>query len=310
MNGALKEPQAFVLADREPLLDLLNRALTRDRLGPDILEEKVWADPGFDAELCLGLEHRGCLAGWAQGVVRQGQNRPLGFIKLMAVEPRFQGLGLGSRLLQALEARLSGRGVERVRLGESAPNYLWPGLDVGYTRAMLFFEKHGYRKFGQTYNLGVSLCGRAFDPRSKPRFPEGEYRFRRASARDRPAFNRFLDAHWPAWRAEAARAFLNLPISLHLALLNGRIAAFAAFDCNNIGHGWFGPMGTAKAHRGRGLGSVLLLRCLRDMRKQGLDRAIIPWVGPIGFYARQADASIERVFFRYEKALSSIAASG
>jgi hypothetical protein len=46
-----------------------------------------------------------------------------------------------------------------------------------------------------------------------------------------------------------------------------------------------------------------LRRCLRDQKAQGHGTAIIPWVGPVGFYSRYADARLARVFYRYEKHL-------
>ena len=81
---------------------------------------------------------------------------------------------------------------------------------------------------------------------------------------------------------------------------------FSAYDANNIGAsatgtGWFGPMGTAAAARGRGVGAVLLKRCLADMAAQGHAVSTIPWVAPVGFYAHHVGAHISRVFYRYEK---------
>ena len=108
-------------------------------------------------------------------------------------------------------------------------------------------------------------------------------------------------AHWPAWRGEVTNALRNDPISLHLALDPEGVLGFAAYDTNNLGMGWFGPMGTVPAAEGQGLGRVLLWRCLRDQKAQGHAAAIIPWVGPIAFYRRYAGARIARRFDRYAK---------
>ena len=78
---------------------------------------------------------------------------------------------------------------------------------------------------------------------------------------------------------------------------------FAAHDANNVGTGWFGPMGTAPEFRGRRIGEVLLKRCLADTRAQGLTQATIPWVGPTEFYERTVRARITRRFVRLEKRL-------
>jgi GNAT superfamily N-acetyltransferase len=36
--------------------------------------------------------------------------------------------------------------------------------------------------------------------------------------------------------------------------------------------GWFGPMGTHPDLRGLGIGSILLKRCLKDMKRNGLSK--------------------------------------
>ena len=62
--------------------------------------------------------------------------------------------------------------------------------------------------------------------------------------------------------------------------------------------GSFGPIGTLPAHRGRGLGAILLRRCLRDLHHGGHRRAIVPWIAPGSerFYARVATVASRRVY--------------
>jgi hypothetical protein len=62
-------------------------------------------------------------------------------------------------------------------------------------------------------------------------------------------------------------------------------------------------MGTDAAERQHGIGTVLLKRCLADMKSAGLETARIGWVGPVGFYARVLGARVERVYWFYRKAL-------
>ncbi|MDJ0835991.1 MAG: GNAT family N-acetyltransferase [Acidobacteriota bacterium] len=278
-------------ADRPALTALCRRCLIFDHPTEALLQEKIWDDPDYNPDLVLGMEHGGQLAALAMGVVRGDT----GYIKLIAVEPQLRGMGYGGRLLTELERRMAPH-VSRFRVAESAPNYWWPGVDVRYTGAVIFFERHGYRKFDQTYNMTVDLTN----------LPEDGLRpnnitIRRAQAADRDLLDRFLARLWPAWRAEAAAAMSRGPIALHLGFVDDQPAGFAAYDSNNPGTGWFGPMGTDPAFRGNGLGRALLLACLRDQRAQGLDKATIPWVGPIAFYHRAVNAEIDRVFFRYRK---------
>jgi anti-anti-sigma regulatory factor len=61
-------------------------------------------------------------------------------------------------------------------------------------------------------------------------------------------------------------------------------------------------MGTAPEAEGHGLGRVLLHRCLADLYAAGHGKAVIPWVGPISFYARHCGARVDRVFWRFRRA--------
>jgi hypothetical protein len=128
---------------------------------------------------------------------------------------------------------------------------------------------------------------------------------RRARADDRPAIMDFLQRHFTLWQAEVGVMLGNDPITLHLAWKGEELAGFSGYDGNNLGTGWFGPMGTGPDHRGSGLGGVLLGECLHDLKEQGLQRCTIPWVGPWRFYARQCGARIDRVFWRYERSTTT-----
>jgi len=120
---------------------------------------------------------------------------------------------------------------------------------------------------------------------------------------DREQFGAWLRDHWSAvWHYEALSSYANDPISTFVALADGRICAFASYNTTTFEH-VFGPTGTEPALQGRGLGRVLFLRCMRDLRDMGHQSAEICWVGPIAFYARVADAWISRTFWFLEKEL-------
>lgn len=286
--------------DAGALLRLWNRSDVHDPLTADLLKEKVWGDPDYDPGLVLVAGQSGAMTGMAMGVARERR----GFIKMMAVAPEQQRSGIGSRLLTAIEAGLSKRGADSIRIGESAPNYLVPGVDARYSKAIAFFEKRRYRRIGETANLLVDFSSDAYRESSPPELPRRRgIEIRRARPGDRNTVMSLLDRLWPSWQVEVLNSLDRDPPALHLAFRRGVLLAFAAYDGNNVGTGWFGPMGTAPEARGLGLGSVLLRRCLRDIEAQGLECAIIPWVGPQEFYRRCAGARTDRVFYRYEKTM-------
>jgi mycothiol synthase len=279
--------------DQTAMLALWNRHAIFDPMTSELLHEKVWGDADIRPALTWAAEWQGQLAGFIVGVVRQRETGPVGYIKLLVVNRAYRHQGIASQLLQIIERALQQAGVDEVRLCESAPNYLTPGLD------------QRYEAIGTACNLTVDLTQNNFttaDPEA--RLAARGLTVRRAEPGDTQAVRALVQAHWPVWRAEVTNALNNHPISLHLALQQGRMLGFAAYDTNNLGTGWFGPMGTVPAAEGQGLGRVLLWRCLQDQKAQGHATAVIPWVGPIDFYTRYAGAQIARIFDRYAKRLN------
>ena len=110
-----------------------------------------------------------------------------------------------------------------------------------------------------------------------------------------------LDENWPAWHPEVEIAVARG--TPHLAERDGTALGFAAHSACNVEWGWFGPMGTAPAARGLGIGAVLLHRCLADLRSAGHDRATIAWAAALPFYERACGAQPSHHFRRFERPL-------
>jgi predicted N-acetyltransferase YhbS len=292
--------------DIEMVLALWNRSAQFDPMTPELFEEKVFDDPDFRREWALVAEEQGRVAGFIMGLSRNFQDDKVGFVKLLAVDPARHRGGIGTQLLQRVESALWHAGVSHIRALDSNPNYLQPGLDPRYTEAVIFFEYHGYKRFAETMNMEVDLTSRDFNTTTiEEQLRAKGIEIRRAIMGDREDLMRLLERHWQAWIPEVDRTLLNYPISLHVAVQQNRIIGFSAYDGNNFNTGWFGPMGTDPALQGRGVGGVLLLRCLQDIKNQGHRFAVIPWVGPYRFYSHYAGARISRVFWRYKKEVAS-----
>ncbi len=293
-------------ADQADVLALWNGHATFDPLTATLLHEKIWGDADFRSDLTSIAAHDGQLTGFIMGVLRQPVSRlsPIGYIKLLVVHASYRRQGLGSQLLRVTERVLQHAGAAAIRVCESAPNYLTPGLDQRDITAKRFFENHGYQQIDTVYNLTIDLTQKHFTAvEPEARLAARGITVRRAKTGDAHALLAVIQNHWPVWRAEVTKALSHHPISVHLALRQGQILGFSAYDSNNIGTAWFGPMGTVPSAEGQGLGRVLLWRCLHDQKAQGHTAATIPWVGPIDFYRRYANAQIARIFNRYEKQL-------
>lgn len=285
-------------------------ALHLDSFTPALLHEKLFAPlPGPSLWETLIAERAGEPVGFMQTLARKRAqvSEPAcphaaaskAWIGLFAVHPAHRHRGIARRLHEAARARWPDD-VKEAEVLAIPGNYLTPGLDPRYTAALCFLEALGYRRGRDCVNMRVDLAHALDTAAEESRLEAAGITLRRANDTDAALLDAFFAADFgPDWRYEAALAANNDPPALHVALREGRILGFAAHSAQNREWGFFGPMGTAPAARGAGLGRVLLWRCLNDLRAAGHATAIIPWVGPIAFYHQACGATVERVFWRY-----------
>jgi predicted N-acetyltransferase YhbS len=231
-----------------------------------------------------------------------------GHVDLLAVHPASRRRGIGRALMGAAEAALAGLGARQVLLVGNAPQYAWPGIDVRYTPAVCAAEALGYEHNGTAWNMTADLSESSPAVRdtapAEARLAAAGVTVRRATEADAPTLAEFAQANFAgSWGAEVADSIGRPGAGCHVAVrtAGGEPLGFAAYGSSRPS--WFGPMGTAEAAQGLGIGGVLLRRCLIDQRDAGLARAEIGWVGPVAFYSGAAAARIERVFFLYRKPL-------
>ncbi|MDT7688058.1 MAG: hypothetical protein QOJ70_2098 [Acidobacteriota bacterium] len=114
---------------------------------------------------------------------------------------------------------------------------------------------------------------------------------RRAQAWELTQVREFVAHHFSgAWADEISVGFSHQPVTVFVALREGRLAGFAAYECTR--KNFFGPTGVVERERGRGLGRALLLASLRGLRELGYAYAIIGGVGPAEFYERAVGARL------------------
>ena len=189
------------------------------------------------------------------------------YVRILAVDRSRRGRGVGTALLRDAESR--GASVIAAEPG----NYFTPGVSESVAQ---FFRKRGYAETARTHNLVVDSLADA------PPLPE----------EPRAAVLHFIEKNFgPIWRFEAERG-----ATIFSAQDRGEIAGFSTHEANNRGLGSFGPMGVAESHRGRGLGRLLLLASLADLRRLGYHRAVIPWTEAIEFYRKSCGARIADQF--------------
>ena len=285
------------------LTTLWNDNVAFDPITLELLYEKTFGDFDFNPNTTLVAESDGRIVGFLMGLYRTiDSGQKVGWIKLFFTVERCRRQGIASTLLERIEGQLKSAGVSQMQILDCNPNYLQPGLDPFYTEAIAFVERRGYHKFDDTSNLSADLVTQDFDTsEGESQLASEGIEIRRASPKDESLCIDFITQAFPPWAIEVAVAFKNNPISLHLAFLKKELKAFSAYDVNNFNTGWFGPMGTDLIFRGKGVGGILLRRCLQDIKNQGHRKTVIPWVGPIPFYMNYCNARVARVFWRYKK---------
>lgn len=294
-------------ADAEAIHEACAAALNLDAVAAPALVDLLWkAEVNRRRVALVADDLAGVIfasTGWAgppdnspAGGSAVGKSPAVGHIDLLAVHPRAQGRGLGRALVTAAEERLAGLGAGEVRFAGNPPCYAWPGIDVRYTPALCLAERLGYERYQMAWNMTADLCTDLSTDDDVRRLAEIAVEVRAAPAGRRDTVVEFARTHWNdswAWEVEHAAG-------CHYAVRSGEFLGFAAWGARPT---WFGPMGTAPAARGLGIGRVLLRRCLADQRDAGLDRAEIGWVGPLRFYSRAVGARAERVFALYRRRL-------
>ena len=289
-----------VRADITSIYAIAKQSLTLDVFTEDLFGEKLFYNPYPEkaAYKVFLAEIDGTPVGFMQSVTRPEERKA--WVGVFAVLPDCRRKGVASRLLDVVKAEWTEISPETVEAVAIPGNYFNPGIDPRYTEALCFLEAKGFERFKDCVNM-IARLDREFDTTGEAERLSGlTIEVRRASDKDKDLLEQFFQSDFGAeWLAEADLAMKNDPAGLHIAIKEGKIIAFSAHSSQNREWGFFGPMGTTPAARGTGIGRVLLWLCLNDLRNAGHKTAVIPWVGPIGFYSRYVDARVDRVFWRY-----------
>lgn len=292
-------------SDLSSLATLLDDNCTYDSVDVDLLNEKFYGDPYWNPKMALLCLEGNQIIGFMQGVMREIRGVRYGYIKLMAVDGEYRRQGIAKSLYLQLEKLFVDDRVDIVRIYDVPMNYYMPGIDPRYTEALCFAIRLGFERFGDTSNLAVDLQSDEWQTDAEEeQLKKQRIEIKRAEKEDKHKVVAFVKQDWKLWSHEVEMAFEDDPPSIHVAYLDSELKAFSAHNGNNKNTGWFGPMGTHSDLRGRGIGGILLKRCLRDMKNSGLHQSVIPWVGPIDFYAHHANARVDRVFWRFQKKLN------
>jgi len=294
-------------SDINDLVHLFNKVFKYDNITDELLNEKIFEEDNFSPEANFKVLKNGELCGFATGFVRNQSGVQTGWIKLLACKDQMTLGPITLEVFHRIENILIQSGAKLIRFFDSFPNYYFPGIDPRYTALITLVESRGYKRQRDNVNMTVDLNKAPLETVSLEEllFEKHGILVHRATEKDRSSLSEFIKKEFPLWIKEVSNSYKRIPIAVHIALLNDKIIAFSGYSGNNIGMGWFGPMGTTSTYRGKGIGGILLKRCLKDLRNQGFCEAIIPWVGPIGFYFKEVGAEVSRIFWNYRKEINA-----
>ena len=251
-----------------------------DLLSTASVERAIFYEP--DDPLTVVGVYDGGLDAVAAGVVRGTK----AWVKFLAVHPRVRVKGIGTALLERLEAFGREHGASSIDVGNSAPFFVVPGVDPRVTEAVCFFQQRGYARTGDAVNQSVLLTA----------LPDPEFDCRTAGQAELDRVMPWVKEHYPWWIAELTRA-----VELGTCVVHDDLG-FSCYDV--LRDGWFGPMATRPDLRGKhGVGTATLLTALHRMRARGYEHADIVWSGPLLFYLKTVGARVNRVFWWFSKEL-------
>ncbi len=97
-----------------------------------------------------------------------------------------------------------------------------------------------------------------------------------------------LNEFTTGWADEISVAYSRQPISLFIAIREGKVIGFAAYECTR--RCYFGPTGVAVSERQKGIGKALLLVALHGLREMGYAYGIIGSAESTEFYSHAVGA--------------------
>lgn len=314
--------RTFRGGDEHNIIALWNSAMPSDVIGQRTFLRKVLLDPNFDSRgLIVAESAEGqLLVGFILAMVRKtpidaGENLDpdKGWISAVGVSPSWRRRGVARALLQAAETFIQGQGRQAVIVSSYTPGYFWPGIDTDkYAEAISLFKGAGYVHLDDAVAMDIDLVPYEI-PRNvmeiESRLRAEGFRFEYLTLGSVAPLLDFVRVHFsPGWVGRVRQLLLSTTDweRVIVSKLNEQVVGYCQFGDPDGVLERFGPFGVRPDMQGKGLGKVLLSRCLETMKKQGLHTAWFLWSeehSPAGKLYKKTGFKFSRRFHIMQKNL-------
>ena len=271
----------FTALDGCAAIKLWNVSLKEDRLNDENFYTRIICDMNFDPNLYLLAEEAGEIIGFIYG----GTNAEKAYIVAMGVCPKHRRKGVGTALVNGLEAAVKALGAVTLDMGNYAVNYFFPGVDEkNYADSIKFFKSLGYEEKGTCSSMDMNLreyeTPAKYVERKKKLEAEG-YTFGCFRWEDCLPMFEFFREHFPHWLGGVRSNILrgNGHETIQLARNpRGEVVGYA-MRAGDGTPGRFGPFGVAETEQGTGLGGILFHNLISDMVERRIFYTWFLWTG-------------------------------
>ncbi len=278
-------------ADESGLLEVWRRAMPNDRISASLFRTQVLLDPNFHPDYLPVAVVDGRVVGFILCLTRQvpyflqGMDPAEAWITAFGVQPEYQRRGIGSALFEYIIDKLRAEGRARLEISPYVPNYFVPGIDTRAYPATIEFlqERFGFQTLYQAISMGADLTDFQIPPAIQARLQDSEtdtgLLIRPIEAADIPDLMQFLVEHfgWDWFRHAQSYLLEYFGASPHqicflVARQKGELVGF----CQQRNER-FGPFGVRPDCRNRGIGRMLLFKCLEMMSAKHVFFAYFLW---------------------------------
>ena len=280
-------------ADEAALLGVWQASMTHDPLSIDLFRTKVLLDPNFQPDNLPVAVEDGRVVGFVLALTRQvplflqGLEPEKAWVTAFGVHPDYRRRGIGRALFDYVCERLRIDGRKTLDISPYVPNYFVPGVDVKAYPGTIAFLEHGvgFKTLYQAISMGADLTGFQIPPDilelAEKREREDGITIQPVTSADLPDVMPFIIKHfgWDWWR-HAQEYLLDYfghsprRICFLVARQHGEVVGYCQQRDER-----FGPFGVREDCRSKGIGRLLLFRCLATMSAQHVFFAYFLWTG-------------------------------